>query len=90
MLLFGSDGEEEQVPLLVALAEHGLHPVDALAQLGRDLGLGLLQVLDERSLAGGDAEAEVVDEDGGPAPGFGRRQAYRAADQLIACCRPNS
>ena len=74
MCLLCSDGEEEQVPLLVALAEHGLHPVDALAELGRDLGLGLLQVLHQGALAGGDAEAQVVDEDGAAPAELGRGQ----------------
>ena len=38
-----SDGEEEQVSLLMTLGEHALHPVDALAQFAGHVGLGLLQ-----------------------------------------------
>ena len=41
-LLCGPDGEEEELALLVALAQYRLHPVDALAQLGRHVRLRLL------------------------------------------------
>ena len=68
------DGEEEQLALLVALAEDGLDPVDALAQLGRHVGLRLLRVVDEGPLAAGDARAQAVDEGGRPPPRLGRRQ----------------
>jgi hypothetical protein len=41
--LFLSNGEEEQLALLVTLAQHVLDPVDALAQLSRNIGLRLLK-----------------------------------------------
>ena len=68
------DGEEEELALLVALAEDGLDPVDALAQLGRHVGLRLLRVVHEGLLAAGDARAQAVDEGGRPPPRLGGRQ----------------
>ena len=74
MVRLSPNGKEQQLSLLVALAEYVFDPVDALTELPRDVALRLLHVLDERALARADAVAKMVDEDGGAAAGLGGRE----------------
>jgi len=69
-----TNGEEEQVALLVTFAQKTFHGVNALAEFDRRGGLSLLHVFHQSSLASGNASSKVIDEESGSAAKLGGGQ----------------